>query len=93
MLLAELEAMKKQKEAAEASLAKATADAMHQHDPNAIQPIIRPKGEVGDKKCGFELRTTMKLEGKEHKELFLMIQVSIYLCYIVAIDFFTHIRT
>ena len=43
--------MKKQKEAAEASLAKATADATaHQPDPNAIQPIVRPKGEAGDKK-------------------------------------------
>ena len=43
--------MKKQKEAAEASLAKATADtAARQPDPNAIQPIVRPKGEAGDKK-------------------------------------------
>ena len=69
--------MKKQKEAAEASLVKATADAMHQHDPNTIQPIIRPKGEVGDKKCGFELRTTMKLEGKEHMLRFNLVRVEI----------------
>ena len=93
--------MKKQKEAADASLAKATADtAARQPDPNAIQPIVRPKGEAGDKKRGFELRglglglglrlglsswglypskksgpMAMKLEGKEHKELFLAIQV------------------
>ena len=68
--------MKKQKEAAEASLAKATADAaVCQPDPNVIQPIVRPKGEAGNKKWGFELRVAMKLEGKEHKELFLAIQV------------------
>ena len=68
--------MKKQKEAAEASLVKATADAAAcQPDPNVIQAIVRPKGEAGDKKQGFELRVAMKLEGKEHKELFLAIQV------------------
>ena len=68
--------MKKQKEAAEASLVKATADAAaRQPDPNVIQAIVRPKGEAGDKKRGFELRVAMKLEGKEHKELFFAIQV------------------
>lgn len=76
------------KEAAEASLAKAHATSKQcEADVNKIQSIPRPKGEAGDRKCGFNLREAMKLGGDENKELFLTIEVYI-ISDLVPWDFF-----
>ena len=80
--------MRVEKEAAEASLAKAHATSKQcEADVNEIQSIPRPKGEAGDQKRGFNLREAMKLGGDENKELFLAIEVYI-VSDLVLWDFF-----
>jgi hypothetical protein len=72
--LALLAEMTKAKEAAEAKAAVASRDL----ERNEVEMIRRPKGEAGDRKRGFNMRTAMQLDGERNKELYEAIQVRRY---------------
>jgi hypothetical protein len=70
------EAQRLQKEA-EGKIAKIASHRMKEDDRQDIMTIPKPKGEAGDKKNGFNLRTAMQLEGSEQKEIYDAIQVCV----------------
>lgn len=45
------------------------------NDDREFQILVKPRGEAGDGKHGFNLREAMNLEGDENKELYEAIQV------------------
>ncbi|KAF7981493.1 hypothetical protein HWV62_33035 [Athelia sp. TMB] len=51
--------------------------ALNPADADQIQVIMKPKGEAGDGKRGFNLRDAMDLDGDDNKELYEAIQRSV----------------